>query len=92
MTGSDYMGKIASLPCQLCTALGQQQETRTCVHHIRTGMGKSQRASDFLTIAACTDCHQGPRGIHGDKSRLYQAKIDELGLLAMTIQAVMEQT
>jgi hypothetical protein len=58
------------------------------VHHLRTGQGKGQRASDYLTVALCPDCHQGPHGIHGDRSLLRIAKVEELDLLALTIEAL----
>lgn len=83
-----HKDKVASLPCQLCKALGQTQETRTEVHHMRTGQGMAQRASDFLAIALCSDCHRGPLGLHGDRSLLRIAKLDEFDLLAMTVESV----
>lgn len=47
-----------------------------------------QRASDFLTVALCPDCHQGPLGVHGDRALLRIHKVDELDLLARTIAAL----
>ena len=88
MNARAYMAFVAEVGCVLCKRIGWMQQTRTCVHHIRTGMGAGQRASDWLTVALCEDCHAGKTGIHGDKSRLRQAKCDELDLLADTIAAV----
>jgi hypothetical protein len=48
----------------------------------------AQRASNWLTIPLCPDCHTGPRGIHGDKSILRTLKLDELDLLARAIEAL----
>ena len=44
----------------------------------------SQRAGHFLTIPLCYACHQGPMGIHGDRTlwRLY--KRGELDVLNAT--------
>lgn len=84
----DYMGAVKALPCQLCKLLGQPQEMPTEAHHIREGQGGAQRASDFLTVALCVDCHRGPLGLHGDRTLLRIAKTDELTLLALTIAAV----
>lgn len=81
-----HMGRIADMPCVLCSILGQRQVGRTYVHHIRAGQGMSQRASDFLTIPLCHDCHQGPHGIHGDRSLLRIARVEELDLLAAVIE------
>lgn len=83
-----HMGRIAELPCSLCERLGMHQIGRTYVHHIREGQGKSQRASPFLAIPLCYECHQGKEGIHGDRSLLRVAKCEELDLLADTISAI----
>lgn len=48
-----------------------------------------QRAADWLTAALCADCHQGPGGVHHDRTLLRVAKVTELDLLADTVQAVM---
>lgn len=74
------MGRVAALPCACCGAYGVH------VHHIREGQGMSQRASDFLTIPLCPDCHQGPSGIHGNKSFMRLRKLTELDMLAATIE------
>jgi hypothetical protein len=82
-----HMGRVAAMGCVLCRLLGMPQESKTDVHHIREGQGMSQRASNWLVIPLChSGCHQGPCGIHGDRSLLRIAKVDELDLLAMTIQ------
>lgn len=86
MAEKKYKALIASMPCILCELLGQSQESKTDVHHIREGQGTSQRASDYLAIPLCHDgCHQGELGIHGDRTLLRIAKVDELDLLALTI-------
>lgn len=77
-----HMDRVASMPCACCGAVGVH------VHHIRQGQGMAQRASDFLTVPLCPDCHQGPRGVHGDKSIMRALKLDELGMLAKTIEGL----
>lgn len=74
------MARVAKLPCVVCGRHGVH------VHHLRFGAGMGQRASDFLTVPLCPECHTGDGGIHGDRSlwRLY--KIDELGALARTYE------
>ena len=47
-----------------------------------------ERASHFLTIPLCPDCHTGPNGIHGNKSYMRIRKLDELDMLATTIEAL----
>lgn len=83
-----YLARIVGMRCVLCERLGQRQQGRTYAHHIREGQGMSQRASDYLAIPLCLECHQGPCGIHGDRSLLRVAKCEELDLLADTIEKV----
>ena len=75
------MDRLAQLPCCCCGAYGVQ------LHHVREGQGMAQRASNWLTIPLCPDCHTGSRGIHGDKSIMRQHKLDEMDLLARTIES-----
>lgn len=82
----EYMGRIAKLPCACCG--GSPVE----VHHIRSGVGLSQRSSNYLTIPLCTPCHRGSTGIHGDKSMMKVHKISELDMLADTIRIIANQT
>ena len=89
--GKRYMARVAELPCVLCELIGQAQQGKSDVHHIRDGVGAAQRNSDMLTVALCHEaCHQGPQGIHGDKSRLRLAGVTELDLLALTIAKLQE--
>lgn len=74
-----HLSRIAQLPCACCGVTGVH------VHHIREGQGMSQRASDFLTIPLCPDCHQGPQGVHGDRTLMRVYKLSELDMLANTI-------
>jgi hypothetical protein len=83
---SNYLGKVKSLPCVLCLRLNQHQQNVTEAHHIRTGHGMSDRASDYLAVALCVDCHRGHDGFHGTKALLRIAKVSEMDLLADTIQ------
>ena len=88
MNGKQYMERVASIPCVLCSHLGEKQGSRTYVHHVREGKGASQRASDYLAVALCWGCHQGPHGVHGDRAFMKIAKLSELDLLAKTIAAL----
>jgi hypothetical protein len=58
------------------------------LHHIREGQGMSQRASNYMVVPLCPDCHRGPLGIHGNKAMLNMMKLGELDLLAMTVEKV----
>jgi hypothetical protein len=78
------MGKVAALGCVVCDMLGNGHIAAQ-VHHIREGQGMSQRASNWLTIPLCPECHTGPNGIHGDRNFMKILKVDELDLLAVVI-------
>lgn len=80
------MGRVKSLSCVLCDLLGQPQSGVTEAHHIRTGHGLGDRASDFLTVALCVECHRGTHGFHGTKTLMRIAKLTEMDLLAETIR------
>jgi hypothetical protein len=84
------MARVAALDCVLCRHLGMEQEGRTTVHHIREGQGAAQRAQDVLTVAVCAEHHQGGTGIHGlgVKGFYRRYKLDEIDLLAMTLEAL----
>ena len=79
---SDYMDRVAQLPCATCGAMP------VTIHHIREGQGVSQRASHFMTVPLCPDCHTGPLGVHGNKTMMLIQKKNELDLLAETIERV----
>ena len=75
-----HMGRVAELACACCG------DSPVQVHHIREGQGMAQRASNYLTVPLCPDCHTGPYGVHGDKSRMRARKQSELDWLAETIE------
>jgi len=87
------MGRVARLGCVLCMMLGPQQITRTTVHHIKVGTGIGERSQHYLTAALCDEHHQGPNGLHGlgTKGFYLRYKVDELDLLAATIEGVFRQ-
>lgn len=85
-----HLARVASLGCVLCRQLCIAQTTFTQVHHIREGQGTSQRASHWLTVPLCEFCHTGPTGVHGDRTLLRIAKLEELDLLALTIEELIQ--
>ena len=86
--GTRYIDLCREVDCVLCELLGQPQQGRTIPHHIRHNQGGAKRAPDTLVVTLCYECHQGDLGIHGNKSLLHIAKVDELDLLAMTIARI----
>lgn len=84
-----HMGRLAEMGCICCDMLGQSQQGKTFVHHLREGVGMAQRQSDFIAIPLCYDCHQGANGIHGDRTYLKLLKCGELDLLAATLEKLL---
>lgn len=81
----DYMGRVAQLGCSLCAHLGFG-DTPPEIHHLREGQGMAQRASNYLVIPLCPEHHRGAHGIHGDRKSFKLAGVDEMHLLAWTIE------
>lgn len=77
-----YMDRVAKLCCCVCGDQGVE------LHHIREGMGMSQRAANWLVVPLCYGCHRGPKGLHGDRSMWKVMKMDEMDALAKTIESV----
>lgn len=88
--GERHLERVASLPCVLCAHMGLGKRYGTQVHHIREGQGAAQRADDMLTVALCPDHHLGPSGLHGLGRKGFRLRynLDELDLLAMTLEAL----
>lgn len=80
-----HLNELRSMPCSLCGAQGPSE-----AHHVRQGQGMGQRASDFLAIPLCPDCHRGPKGRHGDQQLFRLYKVTEMDLLARTVQRVLQ--
>ena len=77
-----YLSRVASLPCCVCGTSGVE------LHHVREGQGMAQRAQDWLVVPLCPDCHRGPQGLHGDRTLMRIYKLDEMDMLAKTIEAM----
>lgn len=83
-----HLSRVAALGCVICRRLGISGVPAE-IHHPRFAAGMAQRASDWLATPLCPDCHRGPRGVHGDRSKLRQIRADEAALLADTIELLM---
>ena len=80
---SDYMGKVAALPCCCCSA-----PPPSLVHHIR----KYERAREAgLTIPLCRECHVGDFSIHATPEQFEAVYGSQILLLAKTIIEVSNQ-
>ena len=76
----EYLAKVRALGCCIC---GRDAEA----HHIRSGYGTSQRASDLEAIPLCPKHHrEGPEGVafHAGPRRWQTIAGDELEHLQRT--------
>ena len=78
-----YLDRVAQLPCSVCGQPGP-----SVVHHPRFAAGAGERASHWLAIALCPECHQGKHGIHGDRAAWRLRKMEEADALANTIRGL----
>jgi hypothetical protein len=53
----EHMSKVAAMGCYCCEKMGYP-DSPAAIHHIRTGYGISQRASNFEVIPLCGLHHQ----------------------------------
>lgn len=81
MTVKEWKNRAAALGCLIC---GQA----ATLHHPRIGQGKSQRASDWLVVPLCKSHHQGSAGIESPKTFYLRHRLDEVDLIAMTIEGI----
>lgn len=91
-----YLGKLARLGCIVCRAFcdaagwdydpPDSQLQLTVIHHPREGQGGAQRAQNWLGIPLCVEHHAGSDGLHRNGNQIRLLKLDEMDLLAMTIE------
>lgn len=62
-----HLNKVRALGCIICGSPAS-------AHHIRHGMGLSQKSSDYETIPLCHYHHQGAEGIHTLGTKVWQKK------------------
>lgn len=81
-----YLRDVASLGCLACRNLGLG-ESAAEIHHIRSGIGKGQRASHYDTIPLCPIHHRlGGVGVafHASPKTWQQEHGSEIDLVAQT--------
>lgn len=74
----EHVERVKALPCAVCGAAGPSE-----AHEIRQG-------DWYTSVALCADCHRGPvLGLHGQRRAWAVRKLDELGALNRTLQALL---
>lgn len=74
-----HISMVKMLPCSVCDAAGPSD-----AHHIKQG-------SQYLCVALCKSCHQGPvLGWHGQKRMWAIKKMDEMDALNVTIERLID--
>lgn len=54
-----YLAAVRQLPCCICEAWGEFQNTPTTAHHPIHGRMSQRKAPDEMAIPLCEDHHQG---------------------------------
>lgn len=83
---SAHMGRLKKMECVCCRLMSSLQTFPTDVHHI---IVNDQSRNHYLTLPLCWSCHQGPKGVHGDKTFLRILKMTEWTLLAFVLAELM---
>lgn len=71
-----HLERVKSSGCAVCG-----EGMYVDAHHIKQG-------HHFLTVGLCKECHQGPLGIHGDKTLWKIHKMDEMDALQETLRRI----
>ena len=82
----EHLSKVASVGCIVCRMQGNE-ESPAEIHHIRSGQGMSQRASNYDVIPLCHVHHRtGGYGlaIHAGRKEFERLYGTELELLELT--------
>lgn len=87
MNVKEWKSAVAELGCGMCRLMGYG-ETPAQLHHPREGVGMAQRQSDWLVIPLCEHHHTGSKGWHGTREDFKRHSVDEMDILAHTIEMV----
>lgn len=95
-----YLGRLARLGCIVCRQFCKLMDVPyeppdpglqlTVIHHPREGQGMAERAENWLGIPLCVEHHTGNTGVHKNGNKIRQLKLDEMNLLALTIELYQE--
>ena len=72
MTDQEYLRAVRSLPCCICEAFGEKQNSETQAHHVFHGRFSGRKTPDRQAIPLCEGHHQGLRDT--SKLAVHQAK------------------
>lgn len=65
-----HLERVSRLPCVICHEYGMRQNSRTEVHHCKSGRYGQTKASDALSIPLCHSHHHKLRAIPGDENKI----------------------
>lgn len=95
-TEAKYLGKLTRLGCIVCRQYALVMDAPyeapdaslqlTVIHHLREGQGGAQRAQNWLGVPLCVEHHTGNSGVHKNGNQIPPLKLDEMDLLALTIE------
>lgn len=56
-----YLSEVRQLPCCICDAFGETQQSPTQAHHVTHGRFGARKTPDRMAIPLCEGHHQGLR-------------------------------
>ena len=84
-----HLSKVAALGCIACRKLGYD-DTPAEIHHIRSGMGLSQRNDHFHVLPLCPHHHRhGKDAVHQSKA-LFEKKFGTEEALLKLVNNLLE--
>jgi hypothetical protein len=57
----DYLDRVRELPCCICEAFGEWQQSPTTAHHVIHGRHSQRKTPDIMAIPLCDGHHQAER-------------------------------
>ena len=55
----EYIARLHDMPCVICDAYGEPQNSPTTAHHVIHGRGGNLRTPDRMALPLCDGHHQG---------------------------------
>lgn len=89
MTASDYLERVAGLPCVICLHKIGVKVYGVDVHHV----GDASDRDDWAVASLCLEHHRGATGVHGLHRRGFHRfwKTTDIMLLAWTTELLSKE-
>ena len=86
----DYLARVRELPCVVCEAFGEPQQSPTAAHHPIHGRFSQHKVPDRQAIPLCWHHHQGPHGLHTNPAAWKRRYGEDHQYIAVTLDRLGE--